>query len=193
MNRADALTFLTNERDKLSHRLECADLWRVKILINLDEIKARAEAATQGEWEYDYAGCVSVYDEKGNHGFDICECEDICTENAEANGEFIAHAREDIPALIAALEAKERELQEFKNTCFTPLGILELQKVSKANAEQNAQLREQLTAAMEDMKFIHCAGRYGCEICLNNEVCKMQNSHIGKCDNFDWRGTKGAE
>jgi len=49
-----------------------------------------------------------------------------------------------------------------------------------------SQRREQ--AAVEDMQYIHCAGRYGCKVCLNNDVCKRQDSHIGKCHDFDWRG-----
>lgn len=72
-------------------------------MIDIEAIKAREQAATPGKWEYDYNNCVSMYDEKGIHELDICECEDICTENAEANGEFIARAREDIPALLAEL------------------------------------------------------------------------------------------
>lgn len=46
----------------------------------------------------------------------------------------------------------------------------------------------EMDAAVEDMTYIHCAGRFGCEICLNNDVCKKQNYHIGKCSDFDWRG-----
>jgi len=54
-----------------------------------------------------------------------------------------------------------------------------------------SQRREQ--AAVSDMQYIHCAGRYGCRICLNNDVCKCQDSHIGRCDNFDWRGPQEVE
>lgn len=72
----------------------------------LDEIKARAEAATQGPWTFD-ANCTLSSERSeilhaGETGF-----------VASANAEFIAHAREDIPALLAEIErlqAREREL-----------------------------------------------------------------------------------
>lgn len=101
----------------------------------LDEIKTRASKATAGPWESDATqnegdygsgpDCVSgfssyeVIAEKGR----ICDTinsdvamvceeydEDGCTafdEVGQANMDFIAHARTDIPALIAALEASE--------------------------------------------------------------------------------------
>ena len=59
--------------------------------------------------------------------------------------------------------------------------------------EQLAESQRRESAAVEDMKYIHCAGRYGCEICLNNDVCKVQNSRIGRCHNFDWRGPQEGE
>ena len=61
----------------------------------LNEIEARAKAATPGPWVYDTAEIMSidkavVSAEYPEDGFDN-----------EANGQFCAHAREDIPALIA--------------------------------------------------------------------------------------------
>ena len=35
---------------------------------------------------------------------DICECDDLLTENGEANTDFIANAREDIPFLLAEID-----------------------------------------------------------------------------------------
>lgn len=67
----------------------------------LAEIKARAEAATEGSWL--------------NVGLVVCSTtthEDVADTVVEpvnlqqlANAEFIAHARTDVPALVAALEA----------------------------------------------------------------------------------------
>lgn len=65
-------------------------------------------------------------------------------------------------------------------------------EIDRLRTELTASQRRE-KAAVEDMQFIHCAGRYGCEICLNNDVCKMQNSRIGKCHNFDWRGPQEGE
>ena len=104
-------------------------------MIDIAAIKARADKATSGPWESDATqnegdygsgpDCVSgfssyeVIAEKGR----ICDTinsdvamvceeydEDGCTafdEVGQANMDFIAHARTDIPALIAALEATE--------------------------------------------------------------------------------------
>ena len=104
-------------------------------MIDIAAIKARADKATSGPWESDATqnegdygsgpDCVSgfssyeVIAEKGR----ICDTinsdvamvceeydEDGCTafdEVGQANMDFIAHARTDIPALIAALEASE--------------------------------------------------------------------------------------
>ncbi len=83
----------------------------------LEQIKARAAKATKGPWRVHSVDdtCVTSADH------DICstcseaeaEREDgynIEYERMEADAEFIAHARQDIPDLIAALEA-ERERQ----------------------------------------------------------------------------------
>lgn len=66
--------------------------------LDLEAIKARAEAATPGPWERritTFTSCgvqgpeMAIYDE-GGHG--------------EEDAEFIAHARTDIPALVAEVE-----------------------------------------------------------------------------------------
>ena len=105
----------------------------------LDEIEARANAATEGPWEVgDRYHCVAA---------DTCDCRqdygplidtyqhpewgtmhvhrtdepwwhdgvlyrpaggspgEVCRDTASADAEFIAHARTDVPALVAALRA----------------------------------------------------------------------------------------
>ena len=85
----------------------------------LDAIKARAEAATEGPWTWSgseapvlggYAGTSYRYSEEvieaEHHG--ECGCRSLCQLEltvGKADGEFIAHARQDIPALLAALES----------------------------------------------------------------------------------------
>lgn len=76
----------------------------------LDAIRARAEAATKGPWacadpmKYDkmqVTGSMGQVCKTDLYGFEYPQCWD--------NGDFIAHARTDIPALlsyIAELEAK---------------------------------------------------------------------------------------
>jgi hypothetical protein len=69
----------------------------------LDDIKARAEAATEGPWRvqldgFDYGPWDEVY-------VDNARGECPCTPCGVSNAEFVAHARTDVPALVAAVEA----------------------------------------------------------------------------------------
>ena len=67
----------------------------------LDKIEARADAATKGPWvcvlngdesEVTYANAPITWDDHGGEVF------------TEGDAEFIAHARTDVPALVAALK-----------------------------------------------------------------------------------------
>lgn len=62
----------------------------------LGEIEARANAATRGPWEQDR---WEVLDSDGFVLVEHDSCEFIRIEDAD----FIAHAREDLPALVSAL------------------------------------------------------------------------------------------
>ena len=77
-------------------------------MMNLDEIKARANAATEGPWDYyraHYAsGYHTIYQKHEMGDFDVA------TEASKSDAEFIAHAREDIPALVAEVERLRRKV-----------------------------------------------------------------------------------
>jgi hypothetical protein len=85
--------------------------------MNLEEIKARCEAATGGPWIiHPQRGCaegdlgIFTRPETG-YGLGViwgslAEYED----NAENNAEFIAHAREDVPALVDEVERLRSQL-----------------------------------------------------------------------------------
>ena len=73
-----------------------------EIVRSLDAIKARAEAATEGPWRVisDYIpGVIEVEGPTARNDY-VAE---LSADKADL--EFIAHARTDIPALVAALEA----------------------------------------------------------------------------------------
>lgn len=81
----------------------------------LDEIEARANAATPGPWEVKpYDGWHKESDNEINSfvGPDAttiieqlgCDCCDVGLEVTPADAEFIAAARTDVPALLDALE-----------------------------------------------------------------------------------------
>jgi hypothetical protein len=71
----------------------------------LAAIRARAEAATPGPWDYE-DGILRVADPDeivGLHVFSCCNIDDDTMT-------FVAHAREDIPALLAELARKDAEI-----------------------------------------------------------------------------------
>ena len=85
----------------------------------LDAIKARAEAATEGPWRVrtDYIpGVIEVEGPTASNDY-VAE---LSADKADL--EFIAHSRADIPALVAAVEAvlelhKEVQWKESWPTC----------------------------------------------------------------------------
>lgn len=68
----------------------------------IEEIKARAEAATPEPWRQE-GPCVYF-------GYEGVEIHDARDHNN--NAAFIAHARTDIPLLISALEAEKKRADE---------------------------------------------------------------------------------
>ena len=75
--------------------------------MRLDEIKARAAAATEGPWVNDSTEIGRPF--PGTDTIDVWVAES-CHPNGdgidgEADAEFIAHARTDVPRLVAALES----------------------------------------------------------------------------------------
>lgn len=81
--------------------------------LDLDSIKARCEAATEGPWHREHGdyGCVSI----GNFGWVVdgpnCPQYDEDTPQGHADAEFIAHARTDVPALVAEVERLRAEVE----------------------------------------------------------------------------------
>lgn len=75
----------------------------------LDEMQQRADAATEGPWEidrefdYDDAEWNPIIGVGPVAGDFHKHLSDDLYDDGSANAEFIAHARQDIPALVAAL------------------------------------------------------------------------------------------
>ena len=74
----------------------------------LDEIKTRASKATRGPWAWNSRHGLGAPNRLVMWPSHEYGC-DLDIEGEEADLDFIAHARTDIPDLIAALEAAERE------------------------------------------------------------------------------------
>ena len=75
----------------------------------LAEIAARAEAAAPGPWflHDDWPGRVFSESQFNHH------VARVTGSNPEANERFIAHAREDVPALVAEVERLSAKVREF--------------------------------------------------------------------------------
>lgn len=76
----------------------------------LEEIKARADAATPGPWDTNgYTIFSTPLEEKGFYLGDICFVESVDNNDLE----FIAHAREDIPYLLDMLDKLAEALDHY--------------------------------------------------------------------------------
>lgn len=106
----------------------------------LEEIKARVEAATRGPWlDMDGGGEISdrpahvvTRADSGTPWF-ICDLQDDLGDPPEgwedtstgpggcpvANAAFIAHARQDVPTLIKALEDRDAEIERLREAAST--------------------------------------------------------------------------
>ncbi len=74
----------------------------------LAEIEARAEAATPGPWEVD--NDLSVFTKDGGHGTPWTLFDTVGNEGEDSsNADFIAHARQDVPALVAEVRRLNEE------------------------------------------------------------------------------------
>lgn len=94
--------------------------------LDIDAIEVRASAASPGPWRSDgrptnFSQNTSVESERcriaemcsvaelDDDWVDVPGYSDVTTDTkAEANADFIAHAREDIPALIAYIREREQ-------------------------------------------------------------------------------------
>ena len=87
--------------------------------LDLEAIKARSEAATEGPWEWDNPTIgqhwsrpepwATVVDDEVNCG-GYCYGGSSSPIKSDADGQFIAHAREDIPALLYEVERLQHRL-----------------------------------------------------------------------------------
>lgn len=69
--------------------------------LDIEAIRQRAENATGGEWSYTILGGETRTSTVASFGKGLTAIGEI---NALADADFIAHAREDIPALLAEVE-----------------------------------------------------------------------------------------
>lgn len=88
----------------------------------LEAIRQRAEKATAGPWTCTDSSVESKYAKSywwGGEDNEVCSLSDggeyIENLNAEADAKFIAHARQDIPDLLAEVERLRNEINFIAN------------------------------------------------------------------------------
>jgi SMC interacting uncharacterized protein involved in chromosome segregation len=135
----------------------------------LEAMRKRAEAATPGPWYVDVFG-----DEVRSNESDLSVAYDITDE---ANAEFIAHAREDIPKLLAEIERLNDVIKQLTETTesFLEDKHFYMEELRKANAEierykkslENIELLEPKDMS-DESKFI--AALYYAKIALEGDA-----------------------
>jgi hypothetical protein len=137
----------------------------------LAEIEARANAALPGPWQIrclDYKGKMDhfTYDKDGKQIFKPAFEVDYTDENGERdsietlgdyecgalekpNAEFIAHARTDVPRLIAEVRETRAALKQARQEIEAAYAVL---LTDPAKADRYAQLRGKIAAGEADAK-----------------------------------------
>jgi len=139
----------------------------------LDEIKEREQAATSGPWEVKVKGnTVESHQVMSQGNEPICSAISPKTKNAQ----FIAHARTDIPALIAEVERLTRKLVNQNRRI--------LNRESKKDQQIN-ELKEKLKEVQKELEKYHKTEQWLDDINNPLEPIKVQsalNSEIMKLD-----------
>ena len=90
--------------------------------LDLDAIEARANAATKGPWAWQANDKGYPQQIVGNDDGLVLVAETFTgPEHFPAEAEFIAHARTDVPALIAALREAQIKLNALRGQAEMPL------------------------------------------------------------------------
>lgn len=90
----------------------------------LKEIQDRANKATIGPWVY--MGETKPYEGMVLSSGNIDRiCGTVGLDDRPNDMEFIAHSREDIPYLLAALKDEEKESKEYRKALFSCIKVIE--------------------------------------------------------------------
>lgn len=119
-----------------------------------DSIRQRVAAATEGPWEQDGDYAVYGFDHTRRRGRSL-----LATVYDYGNPDFIAHARQDIPALLAVADAaaavlENHDAQRYLHRPDLRLfeergGFLEAERLNAEERSRKEALRDALTALDE--------------------------------------------
>lgn len=170
----------------------------------IQEIQARCEAATPGPWEADETGydvitkAFSHKDKRtggyGSEGNFICDLNDgeyheyaDKTEQV-ANAEFIAHAREDMPWLLAQLAELREKTRDMGTACHGCRLQKERNELRKENANLTAQLAE---AQRRERAAVEWADTFAHALRYRNDVGGCEAAWLEQYD--EWRGPQDGK
>lgn len=148
--------------------------------MNLDEIKARAEKATPGPWEVDYnepfsSDIVGIFqEEQERYIVKLEEQDETDYPTTRDDADFIAHAREDIPALIAEVERLTAENADLKSI----ISPVKLAKIAMMQIEFK-KLQEKQTPKEGKIVPVVWVPFYTCPKCGNN--LGAPNAYCDRC------------
>ena len=144
----------------------------------LAEIKARCEKATQGEWftwfrgpEHDGdSGCFDV----STHDDDGYRIAMFDQPNAQANRKFCAHARQDIPDLVAHIEEQDAAI------------LHRIETAVRFQSERDEARAEVERLRDQNYRLMSSVSERGCEVerlvarvvSLNGEVHALRASEV---------------
>ena len=113
-------------------------------MINLDEIRARCEAATPGPWTNVVLGNTVKSIQIISHSI----CKKICSgiSPKSKDYEFIQHARTDIPALLSLLSERDKEIARLTSVELRIGEIVETFKKIDAEAKRMLEIDSELKA-----------------------------------------------
>lgn len=160
--------------------------------MNINEIEKRATAATPGPWYEDHA-------ELWSHGNFIG-----LIMHRSFDAEFIAHAREDIPALIAELLAQTERADDLMKLA-EKMNVVDLVKENlrlsneirhcevdlKIQTERADRAEREKDAAIRDINLLgkNYNGCHACDMETDLEGCLKRRKKLPRSVScFEWRG-----
>lgn len=120
----------------------------------LNAIKERVAKATSGPWEIDRNSddCDFITDIWFNQDGDHVEVHDKSVMQSVLNAEFIAHSREDVPALVAEIERLRKALSYYADEKHYEPYCIPMGDYASDVTEDNGEIARQALAGESDVQ-----------------------------------------
>lgn len=130
--------------------------------MNIDDIEARANAATPGRWEAEPGGAIVWHNSPVTNRAVVALVTDPKTPGAKKDAVFIAAAREDVPAMCAEVRRLRAELADVLAQWQADVGSA-IARALTAESQRDAARAEaaRLRAALDDVQQCK-SGLYYC-------------------------------